>query len=163
MGDIMAWLSSTTGVITTVVAFMAAILLLIENSKKLVFRPLSKLKDILFGWINKSDHERMAKLEEQFNTFLEKSNAVHQEIVDSVGTLGDKIDANECDRIRSEIFNYGRIARTHHVISVEEWRHIQDIYYKYHDTLHGNGQVTEEYDFIKEYYYAQFEAKTEEE
>lgn len=163
MGEIMAWLSSTTGIITTIVAFMTAILLLIENSKKLVFRPLSKLKDIFFGWINKSDHERMAKLEERFDVFLTKSDEIHQSIKDSVVNLTDKIDANECDRIRSEIFNYGRIARTHHVISVEEWRHIQDIYYKYHDVLHGNGQVTEEYEFIKAYYYAQFETQSEEE
>lgn len=161
MDNILAWMSSTTGIITTFTAFMVAILLFIENSKKLVFRPLSRLGKFLFGWMSKTHEESVEKLAAEVRTFMERSEAGDKELAEAIKGIRQDMNTNECDRIRAEIFNYGRIARNHHPISTEEWRHIQDIYYKYHEVLHGNGQVTEEYEFIKGYYYSQFESNTE--
>lgn len=163
MDNILAWLNTTTGVITTFTAFMVAILLFIENSKKLVFRPLSRLGKFLFGWINRAHDEGVEKLATEVRAFMEQSEAVDKKLAEAIDGIRNDMNTNECDRIRAEIFNYGRIARNHHHISTEEWRHIQDIYYKYHEVLKGNGQVTEEYNFIKEYYYSQFENKPSEE
>lgn len=162
MDNILAWLSSTTGVITTFTAFMVAILLLIENSKKLVFKPLSKIGNFLFGWLHRKDHEKIRSLEDKFDAFMKHSDERDEKLITMMQDINKRIDTNECDRIRAEMFNYGRIARAHGRISTEEWRHIQDIYYKYHEVLKGNGQVTEEYEYIKEYYYSQFENGKEE-
>lgn len=156
MDNILAWLSSTTGIITTFTAFMIAILLFIENSKKLVFKPLTKIFTFLFGWLHKKEDAQIKALQDSLNQFIVTSNEQDEKIVGMFNNLSDRINDNECDRIRAEMFNYGRIARNRGHISTEEWRHIQDIYYKYHEVLKGNGQVTEEYNFIKEYYYSQF-------
>lgn len=162
MDNILAWLSSSTGIITTFTAFMVAILVFIENSKKLVFKPLTKIFGFLFGWLHKDADKQLQALQDSLDAFIEKSDKRDDIIIGMVNNLSTRMNDNECDRIRAEMFNYGRIARGHHHISTEEWRHIQDIYYKYHEVLKGNGQVTEEYNYIKEYYYSQFEKKEEE-
>ena len=159
MSDILNWLNSATGIITTIVAFMAAILLFIENSKKIVFNPLTKLGKILFGWMSKDQSKELKEIRNEINQFVERSDKRDEEIFGLIHGLTTTVKENECDRIRSEIFMYGRMARNHQSIGDEEWRHIQDIYYKYHEVLHGNGQVTEEYSFIKDYYYKQFEGE----
>lgn len=156
MDNILAWLSSTTGIITTFTAFMVAILLFIENSKKLVFKPLTKIFTFMFGWLHQKEDKEIKALMSSVKSFMNKSDERDDIIIGMVNNLSTRINDNECDRIRAEMFNYGRISRGHGHISTEEWRHIQDIYYKYHEILHGNGQVTEEYNYIKEYYYSQF-------
>lgn len=157
MDNILAWMSSTTGIITTFTAFMVAILLFVENSKKLVFKPLSKIFNFLFGWIHRKEDKQIKAIQDSLDNFIKKSDERDDIIIGMVNNLSVRINDNECDRIRAEMFNYGRIARAHGHISTEEWRHIQDIYYKYHEVLKGNGQVTEEYNYIREYYYSQFE------
>lgn len=107
--------------------------------------------------MNKDSQEDLAHIKEgliQLNAKVDQRDA---ELYGMFNNLSDRINVNESDRIRAEIFGYGRIARIHSYISTEEWRHIQDIYYKYHNVLKGNGQVTEEYEYIKQYYYSQFE------
>lgn len=157
MGNILAWMSTTTGTITTITAFMVAILLFIENSKKLVFKPLTRIGNFLFGWLHKKDHERMDMLENSLTDFMKASAESDEKIVGMMEIITDNINANEKDRIRSTMFNYGRIARNHGHITSEEWRYLQNLYYKYHNDLGGNGVVTEEYEFIKKYYYTQYE------
>lgn len=157
MGNILAWMSTTTGTITTITAFMVAILLFIENSKKLVFKPLTRIGNFLFGWLHKKDHERMDMLENSLTDFMKASAESDEKIVSMMEIMTDNMNANEKDRIRSTMFNYGRIARNHGHITSEEWRYLQNLYYKYHNDLGGNGAVTEEYEFIKKYYYTQYE------
>lgn len=70
--------------------------------------------------------------------------------------LEKKIDQNEADRIRAEMFHYGSLARTTHHISERDWFHVQTIYKKYRDELHQNGEVVHEYEIIQECYDAQF-------
>lgn len=184
MNSILEWLSSTTGIITTISAFMVAILLFIENSKKLIFKPLSKIFNFLFGWLHKKDREEAVALRKSVIEFMDQSNAQDEKIIGIIDNLDGKVmdiaehvdgldsqmkdldnqikdldgqvKDNEKDRIRQEIFHYGYIARMKAPITTEEWRHIQEIYKKYHDVLKANGMVTEEYEYIKEYYYAQF-------
>ena len=163
MNDILVWLHSTTGEITVVTAFITAVLLFIEHSKKIVFRPLSKLADLLFGWLHKTDHERMDMLENTLTEFMKVSAESDEKIINIIQGVEDSIRINEKDRIRNIIFSYGRVARSHGHITTDEWRYIQDLYYKYHNDLGGNGQVTEEYDFVKGYYYSQFEKGAAEE
>lgn len=86
-----------------------------------------------------------------------------QPIYDKVGKiekaterLDKKIDANEADRIRAEMFNYGSIARNKHYISESDWFHIQQIYHKYRDELHQNGEIVHEFQVIAECYDEQF-------
>jgi len=70
--------------------------------------------------------------------------------------LEKKIDQNEADRIRAEMFHYGSVARITHYISERDWFHVQAIYRKYRDELHQNGEVVHEYEVIQECYDAQF-------
>lgn len=163
MDNILAWLSSTTGIITTFTAFMVAILLFIENSKKLVFKPLTKIFTFMFGWLHKKEDGQIKAIQGSLEKFIKKSDERDDIIIGMVNNLSTRINDNECDRIRAEMFNYGRLARGCHHISTEEWRHIQDIYYKYHEVLRGNGQVTEEYNYIREYYYSQYKKEEGEE
>ena len=152
-------IQSITQWLLPISALLAVIALIIENSKKIAAKPISKI----FSWIgramNKDSQEDLAHIKEglvQLNAKVEQRDA---ELYGMFNNLSDRIDVNESDRIRAEIFGYGRIARTHGYITTEEWRHIQDVYYKYHNVLKGNGQVTEEYEYIKQYYYSQFEEK----
>ena len=154
-------LRTLTDWLVPISTFLIVVAAIIENSKKIGAKPITKF----FKWIDKIMNEERDKKAEQINNdllcYIKKSDEKDQELQQEIEDLHENMNDNERDRIRSEIFKYGRIARTHNPISTEEWRHIQDIYYKYHNKLKGNGQITEEYLVIKEFYESQYKDNKE--
>ncbi len=72
-------------------------------------------------------------------------------VKDSINDVSQKVDENEMDRIRSEIFKYGNYARKGEKISGEEFRRLQEVFDKY-EHLGGNGIAHDEFRFITNYY-----------
>ena len=149
-----------TDLLLPISATLAVIAVMLENTKKIAINPISAI----FRWIGKKingDHNKhIQDLQDTLVEYIKQSSEKDLEMQDAIENIKKDIDDNERDRIRAEIFRYGRIARENSSISTEEWRHIQNIYYKYHDKLCGNGQVTEEYKVIKDDYESQFKKGT---
>lgn len=126
---------------------LAAILLavtaiagIIEKSK-VAAKPISKF----LVWLNRlSNKEVLDKIEE----VKKDVSSLH----DQVTILDEKVDTNERDRIRNEILTFGNRLREGKKYSKDAFKHIQEIYYKYHEELHGNGLVTDEYEYIMSVY-----------
>ena len=170
MEQFLAWMSSTTGIITTFTALLGAILLLIKNTREVIISPLKWIMMKKFDWLHKERDNELKGIEDKLEQIENKSNESDAELIKTLRDLSEqikisidevncRIDDNERDRIRAEIFRYGRMARQGEHISTEEWRHIQDIYYKYHEVLHGNGQITEEYGVIRKHYESQYDIR----
>lgn len=78
--------------------------------------------------------------------------AMKDELNEKIERVSYENDDNERSRIRRDIMRYGMIARRHEQISEREFESLRLDYEKYHGPLHGNGIVTEEYNFIVDYY-----------
>ena len=70
--------------------------------------------------------------------------------------LNKKIDKNEVDRIRWELFQFARTCRNGQAPSHEEFEHIFKLHQKYNDLIKEsgltNGEMDMEYAFVKQYY-----------
>ena len=70
--------------------------------------------------------------------------------------LNGKIDKNEIDRIRWELFQFARVCRNGQEPSHEEFKHIFKLHQKYNDLIHENGltngEMDIEYAFVEQYY-----------
>lgn len=104
---------------------------------------MSSIKDNI-EQIKISDERRDADLK----TFKDEISNLHKEIL----RVSDENDDNERSRIRRDIMKYGDIARKGESISSRAFESLRLDYEKYHGALHGNGIVTEEYEFIRDYY-----------
>lgn len=148
-------------------ALLAVIAVIIENSEKIAAKPVSAFFSWLSRKMNSDKDEKLDEMKSVMIKYLETSSQKDEELQQAIddlkkdmGDLRKNMDDNERDRIRAEIFRFGRLARLGSKITTEEWRHIQDIYYKYHDTLLGNGSITEEYSVIKGFYEDQFKKRS---
>lgn len=78
--------------------------------------------------------------------------------------LNKKIDKNEIDRIRWELFQFARACRNGQEPSHEEFKHIFKLHQKYNDLIRENGLVNGEMDieyaFVEQYYLKLFEKRT---
>lgn len=72
-----------------------------------------------------------------------------------VDKLEDRVLENEADRLRDVLFTCGNACRRKVPLDGESYRHIQDVYKKYSETLHQNGAGHDEYEFITKYYNSQ--------
>lgn len=70
--------------------------------------------------------------------------------------LNGKIDKNEIDRIRWELFQFARVCRNGQEPSHEEFKHIFKLHQKYNDLIRENGltngEMDMEYAFVEQYY-----------
>lgn len=187
MENIGAWLTSATGILTIAGSFLIALLAVLDASKKVVWQPIRGFFKWLLGITKKKKEKVWTELRETLTEFMDNSNKQDEKIIgmiegveEEITALAEQVDnvdgqvkdldnqvkeidgqvkSNESDRIRQLIFQYARFAKNGAQITDEEWHHLQSMYYKYHEELHGNGLVTEEYNYIKDYYYNQFKGK----
>lgn len=68
-----------------------------------------------------------------------------------VDKLDKKVDRNEMDRLKDEIFRVGNAARQGRAIISEEFRNVSENFEKYR-RMGGNCGISKEYDFICDYY-----------
>lgn len=74
-------------------------------------------------------------------------------VMDRLQKLENKVDNNERDRIRNEIYTFANNLRNNkREYTAEEFKHIFDINEKYKIQLGGNGKVKVEMKFIEEEY-----------
>ena len=114
-------------------------------------------------WSNKDSHDKaiqeQKKMIEKQNEAIAKEDKAIKEIKDTmdkivniISELSERIFRNEADRLRSELFDCGNRCRRRIPLSGEEFRHMQDVYKKYHEELGCNGIGEDEYNFIKDYF-----------
>lgn len=88
--------------------------------------------------------------------FIKNSNDNDEKLTKALDNLSIKVDNNERDRIRSEIFRMGHRARKGERIDEQEYQALCMDYEKYSQELHGNGIAEKEFDFVSKYYNQQF-------
>ena len=115
--------------LTIILALLISILSILEKSKSISKKPLSKLIKFLNGNLTEKVDRITQKIE-----FVEK-----------------KVDENEKDRIKQEILSFSNSLRKGEPHTREEFMHIFDIYEKY-KKLGGNSFVQMEIEFIHECY-----------
>ena len=93
-------------------------------------------------------NEMISAINNVKDELCEKMDTMQQ----SISNVSEKVDDNERDRLRTEIFSYGNRARKGEEISGEEFRRLQEIFQKYEEKLHGNGIAREEFSYITSYY-----------
>ena len=118
-------------------------------------------------WSNKDEQDKAIELQnrtietttKKFDEAIQREDMAIKEIqktvnqlVDIVSELSGRIFRNEADRLRSELFDCGNRCRRDIPLSGEEFRHIQDVYKKYHEELGCNGIGEDEYNFIMRYF-----------
>lgn len=78
---------------------------------------------------------------------------VNREMLDRINKLETKVDENEKDRIRHEIFTFANNMRnSKRQYTAEEFQHIFEINEKYRK-MGGNGQIKVEMKYIQEKYF----------
>jgi hypothetical protein len=143
--------------ISVIISVVLSFITLVTTLTTLIVKPLRKR---FIAFIKKSTNDV-----EQDNIIKQQAEAIKREdedikelkisvnqIVDIISDLKDKILKNESDRLRSELFSCGNRCRREIPLSGEEFRHIQEVYAKYHEELHCNGIGEDEYNFIKDYF-----------
>ena len=135
--ETLKFLSENLGLVLTFLTIIAGI---IEKSK-ISWQPLSAF----FRWIGR-------KLNKDLYDKIEETNKKVDGVITTVGKVEAKVDANERDRIKQEILAFSNSLRDGANHTKDEFQHIQELYYKYHEELNGNGLITEEYEFIRSVY-----------
>ena len=128
--------------------------------KNFLLKPMQNkmddFKDEFKTEINSSINKSNQLLKNEINDVKKEIGGVKTELSNVKEDLSDKIFKNEKDRLKSELFDCGNRCRRKMPLYLEEFRHIQAVYEKYHDELHANGNGKEEYDFISTYFNSQF-------
>lgn len=111
---------------------------IIENTKITTKKPITAL----FKWLGEAINKDLIVKVDKINECTIQMGA-------QIDSLDQKVDANERDRIRHEILSFSNSLREGCQHSKDEFQHIQELYYKYHEVLQGNGLITEEYEYIR--------------
>ena len=86
-----------------------------------------------------------------FRPLRKRLRGTEERLMEALDALSEKVDANERDRLRQELFRYGNLARRGAKISGEEFRYLQECFEKY-TRLGGNGIAHDEYELVRAYY-----------
>lgn len=132
------WIANNFGIVLTGLTVLVGIM---EKSKSIAWKPITKF----FKWIGKTANQELYNKVDD----VEKQT---MKIQKHMGQLEDKVDENERDRIRQEILSFANSLRDGKEHTKDEFQHIQELYYKYHEKLRGNGLITEEYEYIRSIY-----------
>lgn len=150
------WITSHIEILT---GLITALLILVEKVKAIPWHPVTSFFSWLGKKLNTELRTEVSMLSKQITVSMDKNEEVHCHVRQQLDEYNKRlvalkrdIDENEKDRIKQIIFHYGAVSRNKGHISIEEFRYIQDIYYKYHGPLNGNGKVTEEYELISSYF-----------
>lgn len=153
---VFVWITANLGYIS---GFLAALLLVIEQVKALPWHPLTRILRFIGKRMNADVHEEISLFKKELAQHIQRDDEMHchvrqqlDEYHRNLVCLKQDIDENEKDRIRQIIYHYGSIVRNDGKITLEEFRYLQDIYYKYNGPLNGNGKVSEEYKMVSDYF-----------
>lgn len=142
MENISSILSIISGMLVSIAGIMTAIITIIKPLRKHFINKITRI-----GTVEKGLKELDEKLSEKIDdtTITVKNLSIH------VATMDKKIDMNEKDRLRDEIFRVGRLARKGEEITSQQFAHFEEDYDKY-KSLGGNSHAHDEHDFVVDYY-----------
>lgn len=142
--------------IAAVIGCISAFIALVTT----IFKPVRKK---IVNWIKhtseasetsaavKEINAKITALEGNVGEILERIDKID----DRIKTLDKRVFENERDRIKAELSEYASRCARGIKIYPEEMTHINEIYYKYHETLGCNSFGTKMYDVIVKYYESQ--------
>jgi hypothetical protein len=71
------------------------------------------------------------------------------DLKEQIKEIDKKVDENERDRIRYEILQFAGSLRNGLTRTSTDYQHIEELYSKYHDTMHCNSYITSEMEYIR--------------
>lgn len=147
---------SSNIIVVSVVTVLGVLATILEKSSKIktpIQSAINKHKDkrkresILFDNILNIKDD-VQQLQGHYACILSNQDTLSKQ----VGSLQEKVLENESDRLKDILYQCGNNCRRHLPLTGEEFRHIQDVHYKYHDILGQNHDGESEYNFIVSYY-----------
>lgn len=135
-------LSLISGLLVSVAGIMTAIITIVKPLRKYFLKKVSRTDMIATA---------LKELEKKLCEKIETTSIKVQNLSAHVASLDKKIDTNEKDRLRDEIFRIGRFARKGEKISSQQFTQFEEDYDKY-TRLGGNSHVHDEHDFVVDYY-----------
>lgn len=138
-------------VISTIIGATTLCGICVKPLRKIIIR---KIKE----WSNSDNQSKVIQSQQKALNKEEKAIQEIKSIVENmsnvISDLNDRVFQNEKDRLRSELFNCGNRCRRGITLYNEEFRYIQGVYEKYSVELHCNSIGTDEYNFIRDYFYS---------
>lgn len=107
---------------------------------------------IINSFIRQSQYEQLITKVNQIDQKMDKALNQSDQLDARLTRVEENVLANEADRIRAELFDYGNRCRRGIRLHPEEFEHIRDIFHKYKDVLHQNHEGETEFHFIYRYY-----------
>lgn len=136
--DFIQQIQLISSLIVTIAGAFMAILLVIEKSENIKWKPLSKL----FG--NKDIEMQVNKIEEKVNDI----SKVQENLIKSQKELVKIQQDNELGRIRCEILSFVQLMKNDYIPDEVEFQHIHAIYDKYTKNG-GNSYIHTKMEYIK--------------
>lgn len=142
MENISSILSIISGMLVSIAGIMTALITIIKPLRKHFLNKVTRI-----GTVEKDLQDLNEKLSKKIDTIT----TTVQNLSIHVATMDKKIDMNEKDRLRDEIFRIGRLARRGEKITSQQFVHFEEDYDKY-TRLGGNSHAHDEHDFVVDYY-----------
>ena len=142
MENIGSILSLISGLLVSVAGIMTAIVTIVKPLRKYFLNKITRI-----GTVEKGLQDLNEKLSKKIDTIT----TTVQNLSIHVATMDKKIDMNEKDRLRDEIFRIGNLARRGEKITGQQFAHLEEDYDKYKN-LGGNSHAHDEHDFVVDYY-----------
>lgn len=154
---------SSNIIVTTLILILGVLATIVEKSEKIktpiqtiIKNRRAKQQAIIDREERKESmmQSMLSKLDNLENK-VDKLECKVDKLEGKVDKLEDRVLENEADRLRDVLFTCGNACRRKVPLDGESYRHIQDVYKKYSETLHQNGAGHDEYEFITKYYNSQ--------
>lgn len=142
MENISSILSIISGMLVSIAGIMTAIITIIKPLRKHFLNKITRI-----GTVEKG----LQDLDEKLSKKIDTITTTVQNLSIHVATMDKKIDMNEKDRLRDEIFRIGHLARRGEKITSQQFAHLEEDYDKY-KSLGGNSHAHDEHDFVVDYY-----------
>lgn len=142
MESISSVLSLISGLLVSVAGIITAIVTIVKPLRKYFLKKVSRTGMIATA---------LKELEKKLSEKIEATSTKVQNLSAHVVSLDKKIDTNEKDRLKDEIFRIGYLARGGEKISDQQFAQFEEDYDKY-TKLGGNSHAHDEHDFVVDYY-----------
>lgn len=142
MENISSILSIISGMLVSIAGIMTAIITIIKPLRKHFLNKITRISTVEKG---------LQDLNEKLSKKIDTITTTVQNLSIHIATMDKKIDTNERDRLRDEIFQIGHLARRGEKITSQQFAHLEEDYDKYKN-LGGNSYAHDEHDFVVDYY-----------
>lgn len=135
-------MAQITEILSTFAAWATSLAVILATLSA-IFKPVRKV----FMFIAK----RIFSDDKSSENISSEIKAMEDRLSKKIDDVSSKVDANERDRLKKIIFDFGNRARSRNPISGEDFRFLQQSFKKY-TSLGGNDIAHDEYVFVEQYY-----------